>query len=234
MTEVLIKNVNHQFIISARNQAKLNINRLLFEREGRGTTEGWYSPVRLKQARLVSCLLYGTLWCLFQILHQKFPDLQDNKTRLENVRLLYPCFKFRKNFNLFSFFWQFHFEEWQYSQFFFSRWFGSKFWICQLRPKEKYTGWTVFMETVRTAKFSPRKIQSEHRDLPNNKDWVCHVSTIKLKLFTKFFIIFIFIVSLKFHPAKENPLVFTASLPYHITDSSSLNCNVPVSETHNL
>ena len=144
MTEVLIKNVNHQFIISARNQAELNINRLLFEREGR-TGEYWPEVVARpradipQQARLVSCLLYGTLWCLFQILHQKFPDLQDNKTRLENVRLLYPSLKFRKNFNLFSFFWQFHCEEWQYSQFFF-RWFGSKLWICQLRPKTKIHG----------------------------------------------------------------------------------------------
>ena len=31
--------------------------------------------------------------------------LQDNKTRLENVRLLHPPLKFRRNFNLFSFFW---------------------------------------------------------------------------------------------------------------------------------
>ena len=32
-------------------------------------------------------------------------------------------------------------------------------------PKEKYTGWTVFMETVRTAKSWPRKNQSERRNL---------------------------------------------------------------------
>ena len=69
------------------------------------TTSGQYSPVRLEQARLVRSLLYGTLWCLFQFLHQKFSDLQDNKTRLENVRLLHPSLKFRKMFNLFSFFW---------------------------------------------------------------------------------------------------------------------------------
>ena len=41
---------------------------------------------------------------LFQFLHQKFPHLQDNKTRLENVHLLHPSLKFRKNFNLFIFF----------------------------------------------------------------------------------------------------------------------------------
>ena len=36
----------------------LNINRLLTEREGQ------YSPVRPEQARLVSCLLYGTLFLI--------------------------------------------------------------------------------------------------------------------------------------------------------------------------
>ena len=35
-----------------------NINRLLTEREGQ------YSPVRPEQARLVSCLLYGTLFLI--------------------------------------------------------------------------------------------------------------------------------------------------------------------------
>ena len=33
-------------------------------------------------------------------------------------------------------------------------------------PKQKYKGWTVPIETVRTAKSWPRKNQSEHRDLP--------------------------------------------------------------------
>ena len=32
--------------------------------------------------------------------------------------------------------------------------------------KQKYEGWTVSVETVRTAKSWPRKNQSEHRDLP--------------------------------------------------------------------
>ena len=31
-------------------------------------------------------------------------------------------------------------------------------------PKQKYTGWTVSVETVRTAKSWPRKNQSDHRD----------------------------------------------------------------------
>ena len=33
-------------------------------------------------------------------------------------------------------------------------------------PEQKYTDWTVSMETVRTAKSRPIKNQSEHRDLP--------------------------------------------------------------------
>jgi len=70
----------------------VNKNLLLAEREGEywrevvtvrtslrsvrtKTTEDQYSPVRPERARLVSSLLYGTLWCLFQFLNQKFPDL---------------------------------------------------------------------------------------------------------------------------------------------------------------
>ena len=46
----------------------LNTNRLLTEREGR-TGKYWpeggqYFPVRPEQARLVSCLLYGTLFLI--------------------------------------------------------------------------------------------------------------------------------------------------------------------------
>ena len=33
-------------------------------------------------------------------------------------------------------------------------------------PEQKYTDWTVSMETVRTAESWPRENQSEHRDLP--------------------------------------------------------------------
>ena len=35
-----------------------------------------------------------------------------------------------------------------------------------LAPKQKYTGWIVSMETVRTAKYRPRKNQSEIGDFP--------------------------------------------------------------------
>ena len=89
------------------------INLLLTEREGRTgeywpevatvrtersevrtkTTEGQYFPVRLEQARLVSSLLYGTLFlivkCTSHCLH------------LKNVRLLHPSLKFRKKFQSF-------------------------------------------------------------------------------------------------------------------------------------
>ena len=33
-------------------------------------------------------------------------------------------------------------------------------------PKQKYTDWTVSMETVRTAKSRPRKNKLKHRALP--------------------------------------------------------------------
>ena len=42
----------------------------------------------------------------------------------------------------------------------------ANFEIAGFAPKQKYTGWTVSLETVRTAKSWPRKNQSEHRDLP--------------------------------------------------------------------
>ena len=61
------------------------------------TTEGQYSPVRPKQARLVSSLLYGTLFLIVKC--------TSGGLHLKNVRLLHPSLKFRKNFNLFSFCW---------------------------------------------------------------------------------------------------------------------------------
>ena len=61
------------------------------------TTEGQYSLVRPEQARLVSSLLYGTLFliakCTSVGLH------------LKNVRLLHPSLKFWKKFDLLSFCW---------------------------------------------------------------------------------------------------------------------------------
>ena len=87
------------------------INLLLTEREGRTgeywpevvtvrtersevrtkTTEGQYSPVRLEQARLVSSLLYGTLFLIVKC--------TSGGLHLENDHLLHPSLKFRKNFN---------------------------------------------------------------------------------------------------------------------------------------
>ena len=94
-----------------------NNNLLLTEREGRTgeywpevvtvrtersevrtkTTEGQYSPVRPKQARLVSSLLYGTLFLIVKC--------TSGGLHLKNVRLLHSSLKFRKNFNLFSSCW---------------------------------------------------------------------------------------------------------------------------------
>ena len=95
----------------------VNINLLLTEREGRTgeywpevvtvrtkrsevrtkTTEGQYSRVRPEQARLVSSLLYGTLFVIVKC--------TSGGLHLKNVRLLHPSLKFRKKFNLFSFCW---------------------------------------------------------------------------------------------------------------------------------
>ena len=83
-----------------------NINLLLTEREGptgeywpevvtEKTTEGQYSPVRPEQARLVSSLLYGTLFLIVKC--------SSGGLHLKNVPLLHPSLKFRKKFNLFSF-----------------------------------------------------------------------------------------------------------------------------------
>ena len=44
--------------------------------------------------------------------------------------------------------------------------FAANFEFAGFAPKQKYADWTVFMETVRTAKSLPRKNQSEHKDLP--------------------------------------------------------------------
>ena len=94
----------------------LKSNLLLTEREGRTgeywpevvavrtslrsvrtkMTEGQYSPVRLEQARLVSSLLYGTLSLIVKC--------TSGGLLLKIVRLLHLSLKFRKNFNLFSFF----------------------------------------------------------------------------------------------------------------------------------
>ena len=59
------------------------------------TTEGQYSPVRPEQARLVSSLLYGTLFLIVKC--------TSGGLHLKNVRLLHPSLNFLKNFNLFSF-----------------------------------------------------------------------------------------------------------------------------------
>ena len=94
-----------------------NFNLLLTERDGRTgeywpevvtvrtersevrtkTTEGQYSPVRSELARLVSSLLYGTVFLIVKC--------TSGGLHLKNVRLLHPSLKFRKNFSPFSLCW---------------------------------------------------------------------------------------------------------------------------------
>ena len=57
------------------------------------TTEGQYSLVRPEQARLVSSLLYGTLFLLVKC--------TSGGLHLKNVRLLHPSLKFRKKIQSF-------------------------------------------------------------------------------------------------------------------------------------
>ena len=92
------------------------------------TTEMQYSPVRLEKARLVSNLLYGTLSLIVKC--------TAGSLHLKMFVFFIHLWNFGKN--LFSFFWKFQREEWQYSHFF--RCFGCKFWICRLRSKAKIHG----------------------------------------------------------------------------------------------
>ena len=139
-----------------------NNNLLLTEREGRTgeywsevvtvrtersevrtkTTEGQYSPVRPEQARLVSSLLYGTLFLIVKC--------TSGGLHLKNVRLLHPSLKFRKKFNLFSFC-PLVVKNDNFHTFFFAV-LVANVEFAGFAPKQKYTDWTVSMETVRTAK----------------------------------------------------------------------------------
>ena len=129
-----------------------NNNRLLTECEGRTgeywpkvvavqtslrlvrtkTTEGQYSTLRLEQARLVSSLLYGTLYlivkCTFGGLHLKM-----------FVFSIY-LWNFKKNFQ--SFYFLLIVSMWRMTLFtLFFGCFGCKFWICRLRSKTKIHEW---------------------------------------------------------------------------------------------
>ena len=99
------------------NHDNINNNLLLTEREGRTgeywpevvtvrterseartkTTKGQYSTVQLEQARLVSCLLYGTLFLIVKC--------TSSGLHLKSFVFYIHLWNFRKNFNLFSFFW---------------------------------------------------------------------------------------------------------------------------------
>ena len=49
---------------------------------------------------------------------------------------------------------------------FFSAVLVANFEFAGVAPKQKYTSWTVSIDTVRTAKSRPSKNQSERTDLP--------------------------------------------------------------------
>ena len=107
------------------------------------TTEGQYSPVRPEQARLVSSLLYDTLFLIVKC--------TSGGLHLKNVRPLHPSLKFRKNFNLLASAGTFNVKNDNFHTFFFAV-LVANVEFAGFAPKQKYTDWTVSMETVRTAK----------------------------------------------------------------------------------
>ena len=79
----------------------------------------------------------------FSFLHEKFPDLQDNS--------LASIFEMSENFSIFLASSGSFIVKNDNIQYFFAV-LVANFEFAGFAPKEKYTGWTVFMETVRTAK----------------------------------------------------------------------------------
>ena len=153
--------------------ARSKINHLLTKREGHtgeywpevvavwteqsevrtATTEGQYSPVRPEQARLVSCLLYGTLFLIVKCTSgaiNLFIFLAFRSFYLSIFLASSGSFTV-KNVNIHSFFFAVLVANYEFASF---------------APKQKYTAWTVSTEMVHTAKSRPRKNQSERWDLP--------------------------------------------------------------------
>ena len=104
------------------------------------TTEGQYSPVQPEQARLVSCLLYGTLFLIVKCTSGESIFLAFYLSIFLAFQSFYLSIFLAssgsftvKNDNIHSVFSLFWFE------------------FAGLAPKQKYTGWIVSMETVRTA-----------------------------------------------------------------------------------
>ena len=102
----------------------VNINLLLTEREGQ------YSPVRPEQARLVSSLLYGTLFLIVKG--------TSGGLHLKNVPLLHPSLKFRKSSIFLASAGSFNVKKDNFHPFF--RCLGCKCWICRLCSKTKIHG----------------------------------------------------------------------------------------------
>ena len=107
------------------------------------TTESRYSPVQLEQGRLVSSLLYGTLFVMVKCtscgLHLK----------------MFVFSIYLRNFGKISIFLassdSFHVRNDIIHTFFFAV-LVANFDFAGLTPKQKYGDWTVSMETVRIAK----------------------------------------------------------------------------------
>ena len=116
-----------------------------------------YSTVRLEQARLVSCLLYGTLFLIvkctsggLQLKMFVFPIHLWNFGKISIFLASSGSFNV-KNDNIHTFFFAVLVANFEFTRF---------------ASQQKYMDWTISMETVRTAKSWPKKNQSEHRDLP--------------------------------------------------------------------
>ena len=105
------------------------------------TTSGQDSPVRPEQAQLVSCLLYGTLFLIV-------------KCTSGAINLFsFLCFSFL-SFYLSIFLassTSFTVKNDNIHRVFFAV-LVANFEFAVFAPKQKYTGWTVSMETVRPAK----------------------------------------------------------------------------------
>ena len=102
--------------------------------------------------------------CLFQFLQQEFPNLQDNKTRSENVPLLSSSiFEISVKISIFlAFSGSFTVKNDNIDTFFAVLVANVEF--AGFPPKKKCMSWTVTTETVRTAKSRPSKNQPKRTD----------------------------------------------------------------------
>ena len=146
---------------------KINTNRLLTEHEGR--TREYWPRANIPQARLVSSLLYGILAfgdACFSFYIKSFQIFSIIKLAWRMFVFFNHFWNFGKISIFLSSSGSFTLKNDNIHSFFFV--FAvlvANFEFACFAPKQKYTAWTVSMETVRTAKLWLRKNQSEHRDL---------------------------------------------------------------------